>query len=288
MTTTGNWRRWGESDEAGALNLSTPDTVLAALRLPGNGKVYSLAHRIDENGPVSARRPPVRRITIGSRNRRGNRGSFDDLLVMHAHTGTHIDGLCHYWTADGGMYNGHDPDRVSPAGSPSLGIDHMAGLVTAAAYVDLRAVCPRGSDGHGFEITVAHLEKELARAGTDIHAGDVVLVRTGWEDELRTDRKVYTWGEPGIGAAAARWLAERDVVAVGADNWGVEAIPPSEPGAGMVVHSILLNEFGTYLIEHLSFAALGDDVETGRYLFVVAPLRISGGTGSPVNPLLIT
>ena len=43
MTTIGNWRRWGESDQAGALNLSTPDTVLSALRLPGNGKVYSLA-----------------------------------------------------------------------------------------------------------------------------------------------------------------------------------------------------------------------------------------------------
>lgn len=288
MTEVGNWRRWGDGDEAGALNLSTPDTVLEALSLPIQGKVYSLAHRIDENGPVSARRPPVRRITIGSRNRNGNRGSFDDLLVMHSHTGTHIDGLCHYWTSDGGMYNGHDPETVQPTGSPKLGIDQMAGLVAAAVYLDLRSVCPLGTDGHGFEITVDHLEKALARNGTEIHAGDVVLVRTGWERQLHTDRRVYTWGEPGIGAATARWLAEHDVVAVGADNWGVEMVPPREPGTGLIVHSILLNDFGTYLIEQLSFAALGDDVGTGRYLFVVAPLRISGGTGSPVNPLLIT
>ena len=286
--TTGNWRRWGAADEVGALNLSTPDSVLASLRLPTAGRIYSLAHRVDENGPVSERRPPVRRITIASRNRRGNRGSFDDLLVLHAHSGTHMDALCHYWTADGGLYNGHDPEGVGPTGSPNLGIDNVAGIVGPAVYLDLRAVCPQGNDGHGFEITVAHLEKELARADIEIQPGDVVLVRTGWEEELATDRRVYTWGEPGIGPAAARWLAERDVIAVGADNWGVEAIPPSEPGAGMVVHSLLLNEFGVYLIEHLSFAALGDDVDSGRYLFLAAPLRITGGTGSPLNPLLIT
>ena len=120
---------------------------------------------------------------------------------------------------------------MQPTGSPHLGIDHLAGLVTAAVYLDLHDVCPGGADGHGFEVTVTHLEKALARADTQIQ--------------------------------------------------------PGEPGVGMVVHSILLNEYGTYLIENLSFAALGGGVEPGRYLFMLAPLRISGGTGSPVNPLLI-
>jgi kynurenine formamidase len=288
MTHHDNWRRWGADDRRGALNLATPDAALAALSLPRKGGVYSLAHVVDGNTPVSARRTPIQREVKASTNRRGTSGSFDDQLVLHAHAGTHIDSLSHYWSSAGQMYNGHGPEHVGSQGSAHLGIHNMAGLLTEAVYLDLRGLCPGGRAGHGFEITVGHLEGALAEHGLALGAGQVLLLRTGWEQELEGEREIYTWGEPGIGRAAAEWLARQDIVAVGADNWGVEAVPPRTRGEGLVVHSVLLNRYGIYLIENLSFAGIPEDVMSGTYLFVLAPLRIAGGSGSPVNPLLIT
>ncbi|HJZ36528.1 MAG TPA: hypothetical protein VJ204_09685, partial [Solirubrobacterales bacterium] len=73
--------------------------------------------------------------------------------------------------------------------------------------------------------------------------------------------------------------------AVGADNWGLEAIPGTDPGA-FVVHQHLLTETGTFIVENLTLAEL---VASGasEFLFLMAPLRIVGLTGSPVAPVAV-
>ena len=56
-TKTGNWGRWGADDQRGALNLITPEAVLAALQAPKRGKVYSLGIPIGRHATPDVRRP---------------------------------------------------------------------------------------------------------------------------------------------------------------------------------------------------------------------------------------
>jgi kynurenine formamidase len=284
---TVNWNRWGDDDERGALNLLTADSVLAALRQPSGGQVDCLGRVISPDAPSSPRRNPAWHLTVQNQHPSG-RGAADDILVLHSHNGTHIDALCHYWGDDRQLFNGVSPRGIGKHGSDRLGVQHLGGIVARAVLLDLGDVCPTGQAGHGFEIGVGHIEAAQRHAGVTIGAGDVVLLATGWETLLADDPDAYYWGEPGIGPAAARWLAERDVVAVGADNWGVEAVPPKQRGEGLSVHQVLLNSYGVYLIENLHLADVRRSPGPGAYLFVIAALPIAGGTASPVNPLLIS
>jgi kynurenine formamidase len=112
----------------------------------------------------------------------------------------------------------------------------------------------------------------------------VALVRTGWLEAFDPIAGL-TYQQPGIGVAAAHWLAGQDVVAVGADNTSVEAMP-FEGGAYLPVHVELLVRRGIYLLEHLVLEHLARD-EVHEFLLVTAPLPITGASGSPVNPVAI-
>jgi hypothetical protein len=92
-------------------------------------------------------------------------------------------------------------------------------------------------------------------------------------------------GEPGIGMAAARWLVERDVPAVGADNFAVEVIPTASGGPAPVPR-MLIRGCGMYLMEMLVLAELAA-AGVHEFFFVAAPLPVTGATGSPINPLAI-
>jgi kynurenine formamidase len=64
---------------------------------------------------------------------------------------------------------------------------------------------------------------------------------------------------------------------------GVEVTPYPE-GTTAPVHQLLLRDFGVYLLELLDLERLAAD-GVACFLFTLAPLRIEGGAGSPVNPL---
>jgi kynurenine formamidase len=279
-------RNWGSEDELGALNLSTPRTVLQALATPRSGRVFSIAHEICRDAPVQDRKHPVWHATT-IREAKSGCVAADDLLIMHTHSGTHIDALAHYWRGDA-LYNGWPSAGVTNDGAQHLSIDRISGFVLRCVLLDLSDVCPAGPAGHGFEITVDHVERALASGGTHLEVGDAVLLRTGWVTQHAADKATYNWGEPGIGIDAAEFLAERGVVLIGADNWGVEAVPPASKGEGLIVHRAMLNRYGVYLLENLDLEELTAQAGIGAHLLIVAPLRIRGGVGSPVNPLVVT
>jgi kynurenine formamidase len=276
---------YGATDELGALNLLTRERVAAALAAPRRGQVLSLAHVIDRDAPVTPRKHPTWHTT-SIRESASGCSAADDVLVMHSHSGTHLDALSHYWHGDS-LYNGWPASSVTSEGAERLSIHQVEGMVARCVLLDLSSVCPVGPAGHGFEVMPEHLLAALAEAGTELVEGDAVLLRTGWSRLLPEDRGTYTWGEPGIGIAAARYLADHGVVLVGADTWGVEAVPPAEKGKGLEVHRHLLQERGVYLLENLLLDHALDVAGPGAYLLVIAPLRVRGGVGSPVNPLLV-
>ena len=93
------------------------------------------------------------------------------------------------------------------------------------------------------------------------------------------------YAQPGIGFEAAAWLADRDVVAVGSDNAAVEVIP-FDTNDFLGVHKVLLVQRGIYMLEFLNLAELAaDECYTG--LLSVAPLKVTGATGSPINPVFV-
>jgi kynurenine formamidase len=84
--------------------------------------------------------------------------------------------------------------------------------------------------------------------------GDVVLFHTGWLSLVGEDNERFGKAQPGLGVDGAKYLAEQGVVAVGADNWGLEVIP-FEDGTGVFeVHQTLLAKHGVYILENMNTA----------------------------------
>ena len=85
------------------------------------------------------------------------------------------------------------------------------------------------------------------------------------------------------------FLAERNVAALGSDG-NSDTAPSSTDGVDFPIHVLAINAMGIHLLDYLQFEDLRAACErTGRweFLFVAAPLRIAGGTGSPINPIAI-
>ncbi len=174
-------------------------------------------------------------------------------------------------------------------GAQKLGIDKVGGFAARAVLLDM--VDYFGDDTHvelGRNITAADLQGAAAKEGVEVRAGDVVLVRTGYLQFWWANNEAGNpppFEQAGIGSDAANWLASLDVVAVGCDNAAVEVIP-FQDNDFLAVHKILLVNAGIYLLEFLDLSApAADGIYEG--LITVAPLKVTGATGSPINPIFI-
>src|SRR5262249_29571052 len=123
------------------------------------------------------------------------------------------------------------------------------------------------------------------RAAAPLRPGDVALVRTGYLEEPRWDSPEWNERWPGVGGDCADWFLDREVIAVGADNHGVEPRPATRCGS-LELHLRRPHQAGVFLMELLVLSELARDGVT-EFLFVAAPLRIVGGSGSPIAPLAI-
>lgn len=284
---TSNWNRWGRDDERGAPNLVTPDLVAGAARLVREGRVLALGQTLDSSTAVSEGRPPLAHFmhrdggdyAAGGRELGRSRYS-EDVVVLGTHTGTHVDALAHVWYGEE-LYNGHPQHAVRSRGAARCGIDKLGPLVGRGVLLDV-AGRRGGPLRSGEPIDGAELAACAEAAGVGVGVGDVVLVRTGW---LGSAGDAYFAGEPGLDLDGARWLAERDVVAVGADNYAVEALAAGSTD-GFPVHELLLRDCGVPLIEGLVLDGLAGG-GAAEFLFMASPLPIRGGTASPTAPLAV-
>lgn len=208
----------------------------------------------------------------------------EDTVMFSTHVGTHIDALSHTWAGDQ-LYNGHPAARVQAGrGAARCGAERLAPVATRGILLDFVAPGARTVEEE-FRIGPDELELACSRAKVTIEAGDAVLLHTGWWDSHGHEPEIYFYRTPGLTPDGARWLAERDVALVGADNCAIEALPFPD-GLVFPVHLVLIHQHGIPLLENLSLAALCDQGSTA-FLFVAAPLPLEGSTGGPVNPLAI-
>lgn len=291
-----NWGRWGDEDQRGALNLVTPERVLAATQTCTTGKVYSLSLPVQGSGvPIFEYRGAPKRLTLTSSTDHEmfdaygaapGVGSNEDVLVVPSHSTTHMDALSHVF-ADGKIYNGHDNGFSSLAGAPKCGIEATGTFAGRAVLLDMAGHFDVPWLEPGRTISAQDLEDCRARLGVEIGPGDVLLVRTGWLDLFATiERPADVPAEqPGLGLDAVSFVRDHDLAAVGSDNAAIEVIP-FDQGVFLGVHIELLVRLGVTLLEHLVLSEMAAD-GCHEALLCVGALPVTGATGSPVNPIAI-
>jgi kynurenine formamidase len=210
--------------------------------------------------------------------------SASESISLGGHVGTHIDALCHF--SCGGHLHGGTP--VGPVQSYASGVgrfsvDTIAPIFRRGVLLDIAGQENVEALPVNFEITPEHLDEAVKAEGVEVRKGDVVLLRTGWarfwEDAARYISQVKG---PGPATPAAHWLSERGVFAAGSDTVAFEKVPdPSMP-----VHVHLLVEKGIHIIECLNMEQLAAE-RVYEFVFVAVPLKIRGGTGSPIRPVAL-
>ena len=280
--------KWGATDPRGAANHMKPETVLRAARLIRTGQVFELGRVLSDSMPFSGTRRfelHTKRTVMNPESNR--RGSNEEIVFSEiGQVGTQFDGFSHQ-TIGNSLYNCFKVDEVSSRnGFTRLGVENVGAIMTRGVLIDIAG--GKGADmlGDSYEITVADLQQALQRQNVTLQPGDAVLIHTGWGRLWNRDNARYNKTNPGLGVAAAEWLARQDPILVGADNGPINVTPSPDPQLSNPVHQIMLVINGIHLLENLRL----DELAASRafeFAFVIQPLKIQGGTGSTVAPIAV-
>ena len=178
-------------------------------------------------------------------------------LELGEHTGTHVDAINHMEI----QHVGKSIDTMP------LSMFYTEGICLDFSHKGLREL-----------IETHEIEYAVQEAGLDIKEGDTVLLYT---DHYRKYFNSDNWGNgPGITSEAARWLGEQKIAA-----FGVETMSPGVPGiSNKKVHHICGEMNFTHYENLVNLHLL---IGRGRFRFIGLPLKIRGGTGSPVRAVAV-
>jgi len=281
--------KWGAGDERGSGNLMKPEQVLKASKLIRTGEVIELGQVLD---PANMPFFPGRQLSILTKRTnvlpQSNRRISNEEMVIGelGQVGTQFDGFSHQGI-DNGVYNCFKQDQIATRnGFTRLGIEKVGALMTRGVLVDVAALKGVEMLPDSYEITVQDLQNALKRQNLTLQAGDAVIVNTGWGKLWGKDNVRYMKTDPGIGVAAAEWLAKQNPMLIGSDNWSVEVNPNPDPKIGSPVHQILLAINGIHILESLKLDELASK-RVNEFAFILEPLKLKGATGSTVAPIAV-
>lgn len=290
--------------ERGPAAFQSPEQLMAALRIPTKGTVFSLALPRFTGMPLFGSHPPFEvtmyRTPSGLRGdgeepwgpvNEVNLGYMAEVTSGTSHSGAHVDALAHITIgADDHWYGGvsaheHLGDRGPKIGDGSK----LPHFITRGVLLDVPGY--RGIDALPAHDTVnaEELQAVARHQGVEIQPGDTVLVRTGYLSKWPDPEGLALHRTAGPDISAARWLLESGVVATGSDTETYEVQPapdPGEPANPQPVHTLLLIEQGIYLFESIyleDLAAAG----VHEFLFIALPTKVEGATGSMLDPVAI-
>jgi kynurenine formamidase len=231
--------------------------------------------------------------------------------------GTQLDSLNHIGV--GPVYYGgrRGPEIAETWGTSRLGSEHTGPIVTRGILLDVLGLklaqgatdalesAPSSSPhlAATYRITLEDLEAAMRRARIKtIKRGDVVLIRTGWNQLLEPRdptgphapddpahpghpaHQKYLTSEPGIYIREARWLASHRPAIVGADNWALEVAGHDVAGANVFpVHQELITRFGIRIGEGIVTDRLAED-RVFEFVFIVTPQLAAGATAGNTPP----
>ncbi len=199
----------------------------------------------------------LRQLQITPLNVLETHGSTSFTITLNNHIGTHVECPSH------NLRTGKSIDQMP-----------VAAFVGEAEVLDLTF---RVNDR---EIT----EADLGAVGAGVHAGDIVLLMTRYDEQFQPDEMQsvqYQARSPYLTDGATRWLIRRGVKLVGIDFWSIEAYPIGPEGEPK--HVLLFHEDIPLLHSLTNLAALRQP----RVFFIALPLPIAGVDSMPVRAVAI-
>ncbi|MDJ0947501.1 MAG: cyclase family protein [Alphaproteobacteria bacterium] len=283
--------KWGADDEIGAANHVTPERVQAAAKLVKKGQSHPLGIVVDPKMPAFPPRGMMLQVVQpnqqgGQRAGWGFKASYnDDVAQLWFGIGPQIDGLGHVGE-DGVYYNCNDEkDFAGITGLKKLGVDKIPPLVGRGVLIDMAKHRGKTHLEAGEAISADDLKAAAKAQGVEIREGDVVLIHTGWTDaKLKSEPSAWVSGEPGTTIDAAEYLASKNIMAVGADTWGVEVFPAAKGEKVFYGHVILLRDNGIYILETMNTGRLAKE-GVNEFMFVLGQARIKGTVQMIINPV---
>lgn len=292
---------WGDADELGRLNLMTESSRAAILSRISGGQSYDLSVEYFIGMPSwQAAGDPHYRIWM-THTPRGT--TVDDpvrvgqaindhvsysgsAFTMYAHTGTHIDALSHFGL-NGEIWNGFSADEhLGDRGWQRAGAETIPAIIARGVLIDLPGAQGLDELPAGYRVTREDLIAALARQNTVLETGDVVLIRTGRMRQYES-AAAYMDNAPGLGMEAARYLVEEaGAMIVGADNLSFEAFPSEIEGNYVPVHTYLLAQQGTPILELVNLEALAAD-QIYEFAFIAGSLKLRGADAAPLRPIAL-
>ena len=285
---------WGPDDQLGSANLISTERTLEAAKLIKQGKSMPLGIVIGPDTPAFPPRSPSLQVVQPNQHGGQKLSSFgyegnynDDLLQTWIGIGSQLDGLGHLGE-DGMYYNCLDEKEISAiSGLTKLGTHAVPPLVGRAVIIDMakhmgKDVLAAGEHFGEAEITAAMEAQQIT-----VNEGDIVLFHTGWTDGMM-ESDPTAWGstEPGLNNEGAVFMASMNPMAVGADTWGLEAIPPKEGDKVFYGHVTLLKDNGIYILETMNTGPLvAEGVQ--EFMFVLGQPLIKGTVQAMINPVAL-
>lgn len=289
MKELSNWGRWGDDDQQGTLNLITPAKRQQAAGLVKEGISVSLSLDMVLEETPFAPKPLKHDIYYGTVP--GADFALDTLTISyHGYAHSHIDALNHMFYK-GKTYNGFSLSDVKTTNGHILSIQQIKnGIVSRGVLMDIPKLRGVPYLEFGDVITIDDLEAWERQNGITIGSGDVLLIRTGrWVRQQKHGQWNAREHLVGFHPSVAKWLKKRDVAALGCDGVS-DTYPSGIQRLADPFHTLALVALGMPLLDNLDLEELAKKatvLERQEFLFMASPLRVPGGTGSPINPIAI-
>jgi kynurenine formamidase len=287
------WGAWGPGDAQGALNYIGPGQVREAAALVSSGRTVGLGLPLDTAVGPDNPSPVVHTMTDFpvAYPAGGTAFSCDSFTIeCHGDAHSHIDALCHV-AFRSSLYNGVEAISVTATGASALGAENLRnGIVGRGILLDIPATRQVAWIEPGDVITAQDLLAAEEAQGVRVSAGDILLCRTGHQ---RRRRELGAWDaahlKTGLDPRAMTWVSERQVSAMGSDG-DSDTVPSVVEQVDYPVHVLAMCAMGVVLMDCLNLDDLAQACAEERrweFLLTVAPLVLSRGTGTPVNPIAV-
>jgi kynurenine formamidase len=293
-----NWDRWGSGDELGTLNYITPEKRRQAAQLVTEGLSIGLGRPVD-SVPSPMNNIPAQHFMVAAGDLAPDNGAgvaYDYIGIFpHGQAQSHLDALCHI-SDNRCMFNNQPVSLVTSKGASVLDINVTAdGIVSRAVFLDIAS-----SRGVPFiEPDLPIRPEDLARAeheaGVRVSEGDILVYRTGrherrQESGPQCERIPDGRGHlPGLYPDCLQWIHDRKIALIASDC-AHDVLPSPFEEEYIPIHVGTEVYMGLLLLHNLQLEALRKACETlsrNEFFLSIAPLRILGGTASPVNPVAI-
>ena len=282
---------WGADDQIGAANRITTQRIATAAQLVKKGESHPLGIVIEPGMPAYPPRYTQLQVVQPLQQFNADLGvgwdasSNDDVLQMWLGTGPQIDGLGHMGEA-GEFYNCNQGKDFSViTGLTKLDISGIPPLVGRGVLIDMAKQMGVAHLAAGQPITSDDIKAAMKAQNIVIGEGDIVLLHTGYTDaKLQTEPQLWAASIPGITNEAAVFLASLKPTAVGADTWGLGAVPPRPGDKIFYDHVVLLKQNGIYILETMNTGRLAEEA-VHEFMFVLGQARLKGAVQMIINPV---